>query len=172
MEKFRNVVFRPFRIIESETLENKYHCKFQRFFLSFHPLPFFIFPVPLHGSYDTRYATDNNASTSFRWKANPFSAKLHTPLSFTSRSATTRVNIISLPSSSPPPHCIFFHFIIHSFIYFAICLFWDFMTRSSCKFIEGGGGIIDLIRKSKEWQGGCCCCERWLFVECVWICGF
>lgn len=170
MEKFRNVVFRPFRIIESETLENKYHCKFQRFFLSFHHLPFFIFP--LHGSYDTRYATDNNASTSFRWKANPFSAKLHTPLSFTSRSATTRVNIISLPSSFPPLTVFssilsFIHSFISQFVSFEI-LWRDRVVNSS----RGGGGIIDLIRKSKEWQGCCCCCERWLFVECVWVCGF
>lgn len=129
--------FRPFRIIESETLENKYHCNSSDFF-PFHPPLYF----PFHGSYDTRYATDN-ASTSFRWKANPFSAKLHTPLVYVVFCDNTReYHFSSLLRSTHIPSplslfCIFFHFIIHSFIYFAICLFWDFMTKSSCKFIEG-----------------------------------
>lgn len=135
-QKFRNAAFRPFRIIEFETLENKYHCNSSDFFPS---PPFFIFPF--HGSYDTRYATDN-ASTSFRWKANPFSAKLHTPLVYVVFCDNTREyhsSLFFVPPIPPPPSlsCIFFHFIIHSFIHFAISLFWDFMTKSSCKFIEG-----------------------------------
>lgn len=42
-QKFRNAAFRPFRIIEFETLENKYHCNSSDFF-SLSPL--FYFPVP------------------------------------------------------------------------------------------------------------------------------
>lgn len=87
VEKFRHAAFcrvRGFRIIGAcETLENKYHCNSDDFFLSSPVLPSSSFCFVLRFIWHTiRDGQRPPASRppACRWKANPFSAKLHAPL--------------------------------------------------------------------------------------------
>lgn len=167
------VSFRPFRIIESEkTLENKYHCKFQRFFSLLPSPPFFYFPRPVarfiwHAIRDRQQRVH---LVSMKSKS-IFSQITHASLVYVALCDNTREYHFS-PLLLPSPTVFssilsFIHSFISQFVSFEI-LWRDRVVNSS----RGGGGIIDLIRKSKEWQSGCCCCERWLLVECVWVCRF
>lgn len=102
IEKFRNVAFCPFVL---SSLENKYHCNSSDFF----PLLFY-FLVPR-----------------FIWHAIRDRQRVHL-VSMKSKSIFSQIthasrlrfcdNTREYHFSPPSSFCIFFHFIIHSFIYF------------------------------------------------------